>query len=209
MQCLPEILPKHGRYFRYSAAMRASRLLSILMLLQLRGRLTAESLAAEFEVSVRTIYRDVDALSASGVPVYVDRGRFGGIALHEGYHDIPIPSIAARATVTRIAGAPQIDMTLITVEGIMSKAFGAKGTMTFEPYLGGGAVWRHGECRGRIGFTERGDGGFGYDPVFVPDDGDGRTFAQMDASEKHVISHRGRAMVAAAALLREFLTDER
>ena len=47
----------------------------------------------------------------------------------------------ARATVTRIAGAPQIDMTLITVEGIMSKAFGAKGTMTFEPYLGGGVVW--------------------------------------------------------------------
>jgi hypothetical protein len=62
-------------------------------------------------------------------------------ALHEGYHDIPIPSIAARATVTRIAGAPQIDMTVITVEGIMSKAFGAKGTMTFEPYLGGGAAW--------------------------------------------------------------------
>ena len=62
-------------------------------------------------------------------------------ALHEGYHDIPIPSIAARATVTRIAGAPQIDMTLITVEGLMSKAFGAKGTMTFEPYLGGGVMW--------------------------------------------------------------------
>lgn len=61
--------------------------------------------------------------------------------LHEGYHDIPIPSIAARATVTRLAGAPQIDMTLITVEGIMSKAFGAKGTMTFEPYIGGGGMF--------------------------------------------------------------------
>jgi len=65
--------------------MRASRLLSILILLQLRGRMSAESLAAEFEVSVRTIYRDVDQLSAAGVPVYAERGRSGGFALHEGY----------------------------------------------------------------------------------------------------------------------------
>ena len=50
--------------------MRASRLLSILLLLQTRGRMTAEALAAEFEVSVRTIYRDIDQLSAAGAPVY-------------------------------------------------------------------------------------------------------------------------------------------
>jgi predicted DNA-binding transcriptional regulator YafY len=66
-------------------SMRASRLLSILMLLQLRGRQTAESLAAEFEVSVRTIYRDVDELSASGVPVISDRGPGGGFVLRDGY----------------------------------------------------------------------------------------------------------------------------
>jgi predicted DNA-binding transcriptional regulator YafY len=65
--------------------MRASRLLSILMLLQLRGRQTAESLAEEFEVSVRTIYRDVDELSASGVPVISDRGPGGGFELRDGY----------------------------------------------------------------------------------------------------------------------------
>ncbi|MFO1271196.1 MAG: WYL domain-containing protein [Rubrivivax sp.] len=65
--------------------MRASRLLSILMLLQLRGRVAASALAREFEVSVRTIYRDLDALSAAGVPVYAERGRHGGLALHPGW----------------------------------------------------------------------------------------------------------------------------
>lgn len=65
--------------------MRASRLLSILILLQLRGQLTAEYLAEEFEVSVRTIYRDIDALSASGIPVYGDSGPGGGFRLFDGY----------------------------------------------------------------------------------------------------------------------------
>lgn len=65
--------------------MRASRLLSILILLQLRQRVTAEALAAEFEVSVRTIYRDIDALSAAGIPVYGDRGPGGGFQLIDGY----------------------------------------------------------------------------------------------------------------------------
>ncbi|GAA0653160.1 helix-turn-helix transcriptional regulator [Brevundimonas lenta] len=65
--------------------MRASRLLSILLILQTRGRTTAETLAAEFEVSVRTIYRDIDQLSAAGAPVYADRGRSGGFQLMDGY----------------------------------------------------------------------------------------------------------------------------
>ena len=65
--------------------MRASRLLSILMTLQARGRVTAQVLATECEVSLRTIYRDIDALSAAGVPVYSDRGSAGGYRLLEGY----------------------------------------------------------------------------------------------------------------------------
>jgi len=65
--------------------MIASRLLSILLTLQARGRATAAELAETFEVSVRTSYRDIDELSAAGVPVYAEKGRNGGFRLLDGY----------------------------------------------------------------------------------------------------------------------------
>ena len=65
--------------------MKSGRLLEMLLLLQARGRVTAAELAERLEVSTRTVYRDAEALSSAGVPIYTERGRAGGIALLPGY----------------------------------------------------------------------------------------------------------------------------
>lgn len=65
--------------------MRADRLVSLVLLLRQRGRMTADELAGELEVSTRTILRDIEALSTAGVPVYADRGRHGGFSLLPGF----------------------------------------------------------------------------------------------------------------------------
>jgi predicted DNA-binding transcriptional regulator YafY len=89
--------------------MRASRLLSILMLLQTRGRMSAPALAAELEVTHRTILRDIDQLSAAGVPVWSERGRDGGFQLREGWS-------------TQLTGLTELEAQALSLAGVPSAA---------------------------------------------------------------------------------------
>ncbi|GAA0439410.1 transcriptional regulator [Acrocarpospora corrugata] len=86
--------------------MRASRLLSVLLLLQARGRLTAQQLADELEVSVRTIYRDVDSLHTAGIPLYGEAGHQGGYQLLDGFRTRLTGLTEQEAQALFLAGLP-------------------------------------------------------------------------------------------------------
>ncbi len=90
---------------------------------------------------------------------------------------------------------------LAALEGAGGERRACFRTVALVAYPDGSEVWVEGVLPGRIAREGRGGNGFGYDPVFVPDGGDGRTFAEMLPAEKDAVSHRGRAFRALAAAL--------
>jgi XTP/dITP diphosphohydrolase len=120
--------------------------------------------------------------------------------------------------VAALGGAPGVDTAVYAGEGCTDadnrrKMLGVLSgvsdrsarfvTVVLVAWPDGSETIVEGVCAGRIAEAERGDRGFGFDQLFVPDDGDGRTFAEMSADEKNAISHRGRAFRKLAAGLRD------
>jgi predicted DNA-binding transcriptional regulator YafY len=152
--------------------MKSGRLLEMLLLLQARGQVTAAELAERLEVSPRTVYRDADALSSAGVPVYTERGRCGGIRLLPGYRtDVTgLTQDEARALFVLTTGGAHEDLGLgnaarsavLKVMRAVPEPFRPAATATSQRILVDPAGWMRGsEPAGQLGvlqaavFTDR------------------------------------------------------
>ena len=100
--------------------------------------------------------------------------------------------------------ADNVAKTLNVLNGVPERDRTARfRTVAMIYFPDGESLIANGVVEGRISSASSGDGGFGYDPIFVPDEGSGRTFAQMPPRAKHAISHRGRAFRSLRDLLRD------
>jgi XTP/dITP diphosphohydrolase len=100
--------------------------------------------------------------------------------------------------------ADNVDLLLRELEGVERERRTARfATVAMTCYPDGREISVRGEVEGIVTATVTGGSGFGYDPVFAPIEGDGRTFAEMTPAEKHAVSHRGRAFRALIAVLEE------
>jgi XTP/dITP diphosphohydrolase len=100
--------------------------------------------------------------------------------------------------------ADNVAKMLAELDGVPEAERGARfRTVALARFPDGSELVAEGVVDGTIATEARGEGGFGYDPLFIPAEGDGRTFAEMTADEKHAVSHRGRAFRALAQLLAE------
>ena len=105
----------------------------------------------------------------------------------------------------RFAGEPPSDarnraLLLERLAGIVNRSARFRTVLAIVR-ADGTVIHADGTCNGTIALAERGDNGFGYDSVFIPNDGDGRTFAELSSDEKNAMSHRARAVVALRELL--------
>ncbi len=103
---------------------------------------------------------------------------------------------AARYAGAHATYADNVEKLLRELEGVADRSARFR-TVIAVAFPDGRELLAEGATDGVIAETPRGARGFGYDPVFIPLDGDGRTFAEMSAAEKHAVSHRGRAVEAA------------
>ncbi len=108
---------------------------------------------------------------------------------------------SARFAGERATYAENVAKLISDLDGVEEPRTARFRTVALAAWPDGRELAAEGFVTGRITSTARGQAGFGYDPVFVPDEGDGRSFAEMSPEEKHRLSHRGRAFRALAALL--------